>query len=170
MSQSGSYGAGGGGGGGIQTLTGNTGGAITPDGLGNINVVGVGGVSVAGNLGTNTLTISSAGGGLQWFFVVVNTPLAVNSGYIANGVGTLQFSLPAASALGDIVRVAGITAGGWQITQGAGQQIQFGNLLTTAGVGGSLSSTLSGDTVELVCVVADTAWLVLSGVGNINVI
>lgn len=170
MSQSGVYVSVNGGGNDILNITGNTGGAIAPDGIGNINIIGDNGVTVAGNAGAHTLTISVAGTGLDWSLVAVNTAMVSNSGYIANGVGTLQMLLPAASAVGDIIRVAGITAPGWQITQNAGQQIQFGNLLTTVGAGGSLDSTLSGDTVELVCVVANTSWMVLSGVGNINVV
>jgi hypothetical protein len=171
MSQSGSYNAGGGGGGGdILNLTGNTGGAISPDGGGNINILGAGSVNVAGNAGTNTLTITTSGGGLAWSVVVINTAMAPNDGYIVNGVGLVQLLLPAVSAVGDIIRVCGITAAGWQITQNAGQQIQFGNQLTTAGVGGSLSSTLSGDGVEMVCASANTGWVILSGVGNINVV
>ncbi len=63
MSQSGVYGAGGGGGGGtLSTLTGNVGGAVSPLAA-NINVVGAGGVTVTGNPGTHTLTITGAGGG-----------------------------------------------------------------------------------------------------------
>jgi hypothetical protein len=43
----------------VLTLTGNTGGPVGPDGGGNINVVGDGTtVNVAGNAGTNTLTVS----------------------------------------------------------------------------------------------------------------
>ncbi len=43
----------------VLTLTGNTGGAVGPDGGGNIDVVGDGTtVNVVGNPGTNTLTIS----------------------------------------------------------------------------------------------------------------
>ncbi len=46
----------------VLTLTGNSGGAVGPDGSGNINVVGDGTtVTVAGNPGTDTLTISVAG-------------------------------------------------------------------------------------------------------------
>lgn len=46
----------------VQTLTGNSGGAVGPDGANNINVVGDGSsITVAGNPGTNTLTISTAG-------------------------------------------------------------------------------------------------------------
>lgn len=45
----------------VDTLTGNTGGAVGPDGLDNINIVGTGAVIVTGNAGTNTLTISVTG-------------------------------------------------------------------------------------------------------------
>ncbi len=96
MSQSGSYIAGGPGPvGEVTFLTGNTGGPVGPDGGGNINVLGAGAIAVAGNPGTNTLTITTSGGGLQWFFVVINTAMAPNDGYIANGVGRLQVLLPA---------------------------------------------------------------------------
>ena len=41
-----------------ETLTGNSGGAVGPDGADNINLLGSGDLTVAGNPGTNTLTIS----------------------------------------------------------------------------------------------------------------
>src|SRR5437773_737131 len=44
----------------VQTLTGNSGGPVPPTG-GNINILGSGVVSVAGNPGTSTLTISVSG-------------------------------------------------------------------------------------------------------------
>jgi len=53
--------SGGGGGGDVLTLTGNSGGAIAPDGSGNINIIGSGSVTVTGS-GT-TLTIADSGGG-----------------------------------------------------------------------------------------------------------
>lgn len=46
---------------GILTETGNSGGTVGPDGSNNINVLGSAPISVAGNAGTNTLTISSNG-------------------------------------------------------------------------------------------------------------
>jgi len=48
----------------IATATGNSGGAVPADGVHNLNIVGDGvGVNVVGTPGTNTLTISLAGGG-----------------------------------------------------------------------------------------------------------
>lgn len=49
------------GGGDVETLTGNSGGPVGPDGAFNINVVGVGVITVVGNPGTNTLTITPSG-------------------------------------------------------------------------------------------------------------
>ena len=47
----------------VETLTGNTGGAVGPSGTSNINIIGSGTISVTGNPGTNTLTISSSSSG-----------------------------------------------------------------------------------------------------------
>lgn len=60
MSQLINPGAGGGAGGPIDTLTGNTGGAVSPTGS-NINVLGGTGIIVVGNPGTSTLTINATG-------------------------------------------------------------------------------------------------------------
>ncbi len=58
----------------LKTLTGNTGGAVGPDGSNNINIVGAGAISVAGNPGTNTLTISIAGSGTATIVTTDATP------------------------------------------------------------------------------------------------
>lgn len=60
MSQSGRFIATSGPGGFVQTLTGNSGGAVGPSG-GNINVLGSGNINVAGNAGTFTETITLVG-------------------------------------------------------------------------------------------------------------
>ncbi len=46
---------------GVQTLTGNTGGAVGPDGANNIDILGGDGVLIDGNPGTNTLVVSLVG-------------------------------------------------------------------------------------------------------------
>src|SRR5665213_434888 len=45
----------------IQTISGNSGGAVPPTIGGNISLLGSGDIVVTGNIGTNTLTISSSG-------------------------------------------------------------------------------------------------------------
>ena len=78
MSQITAFSSGGGGAGTVETLTGNTGGAVSPNGSGNINVVGDGTtIDVVGNPGTNTLTISATTGAGS--LILIQTQTASNS-------------------------------------------------------------------------------------------
>lgn len=114
--------------------------------------------------------ISAVGGGLTWSEVTGTSQSAiVDNGYIANNAGLVTITLPATSAVGKVVRVAGQGAGGWKIAQNAGQNVRFVSKTTTIGTGGSLVSTNRYDAVELLCVVANNTFNVISSVGNIGV-
>lgn len=154
----------------IVTITGNSGGAVPPDGAGNINLLGSGSVNVAGDIGTNTLTITVAASGMTWNTTSANIAnMSVNNGYfcISPG-GALTLGLPATSVLGDTITVSLSGATSWQITQAVGQQIRIGNQTTTFSTG-SLVSTAQGDSVTLVCRTANSFWEVISMIGNITV-
>lgn len=127
------------------------------------------GVSISN--GAGSITINAAGGGLTWSVVTGTTQsAAVNNGYIANNAGQVTVTLPAVSAVGDCVAVTGINnATGWKIAQNAGNQIFFGTSSTTAGAGGSLTSTQTRDSVFLLCTSANTNWQVLNSIGSITV-
>lgn len=156
--------------GGVSSLTGNSGGAVSPT-AGNINVVGSGGVTIAGNPGTSTLTVSVSGTGLTWTEVTgTSASMAVDNGYIANNAGLVTLTLPATASLGATIQVVGKGAGLWRIAQNAGQTIHFGALDTTTGVGGSLSSILRYDCVEITCITANTDFIVTSVLGNLTVV
>ena len=78
--------------GGIATLTGNSGGAISPT-AGNINILGSGGISVAGS--GSTLTITGSGSGFAWTEVTgTSSSMSINNGYIANNAGLVTLTLP----------------------------------------------------------------------------
>lgn len=126
------------------------------------------GVSITN--GAGSITINAAGGGLTWTVVTGATQaMAVNNGYIANRAGTVAFTLPTVSSVGDIVAVTGInTATGWSIAYTTNQQIFFGTSSTTI-TSGSLASINIRDTVFLVCVTANLTWNVFSAIGNITV-
>jgi hypothetical protein len=126
------------------------------------------GVSVSN--GAGTITINAIGAGLTWTAVTGATQvMAVNNGYIANRAGTVAFTLPTTSAVGDIVAVTGInTATGWSIAYTTNQQIFFGTSSATITTG-SLASVNIRDTVFLVCVTANLTWNVFSSIGNITV-
>lgn len=161
MSQSGSLGSGGGGGSGnVLFLDGNSGGNVGPDVSGIINILGSGGVSVAGNAATHTLTITVAGAGVSWNVVTVNTAMVSSNGYITNSASPIILSLPAIAAVGDTYAISGLGAGGWSVAQQAGQNVIVGTVSTTVGVGGSITSTNQYDDLSIVCVVANTTFKV----------
>jgi hypothetical protein len=149
----------------IDFIEGNMGGPVPPDAGNVIHLVGSGDISVTGNPGTNTLTISATGLP-TWNKIATSQPLVANMGYICTGGGVLSLSLPATSNVGDIIEVTLDGSAGWIITQGAGQSIRIGNDATTAGVGGSLTSTQQGDSFRAVCSVTNLRWNFLSSMGN----
>lgn len=133
------------------------------------NLTSGSGISIGG--GPGTITIDAIGGGLAWSTEAANIGAVFSHGYIANGAGTVVFTLPANSVVGDLIRVTGMNnATGWRIAQNAGQTIHFGASNTTTGVGGYLESTAIYDAVEIVCNIADTDWIVLSSIGNITIV
>jgi hypothetical protein len=111
----------------------------------------------------------NGGGGITWSAVTANTTMAVGTGSLANKATLLTLTLPATSAVGETVRVAGMNAGLWKVAQAANQYIKFGNQNTTTGTGGSLASVSTYDAVELVCIEANVGWVVVSSQGNITV-
>jgi len=168
MSQIQIYNVSAGGGGPILTLSGNSGGAVPPT-AGNINIVGGAGVTVTGNPGTSTLTINVSGE-FKWIVTTVGLTAVSNMGYITNSGALVAIILPALSAVGDVIRIAGLGAGGWTLQQQAGQVVHCMSRDTTVGAGGSLSSMTAHDTLEIVCAVANTEWIDISQNGNLAVV
>lgn len=111
------------------------------------------------------------GSGLTWTEVTgTSQSAAVNNGYITNNAGLVTVTIPTTAPVGSIVRVAGKGAGGWKIAQNTSEVIHYGSVDTTTGTGGSLASSDTNDAVELLCIVDDTEWMVLSSQGNITVV
>lgn len=122
--------------------------------------------TTTGQLGTKTIANLPS-----WTVISADQPAVVGAGYFCNKVGLLSLSLPASSAVGDVIEVSNInTAIGTALTQGAGQRIYYGSLSTTLGVGGSLTSIAVGDSLKIVCRVANTFWQVVSSVGSWTVV
>jgi hypothetical protein len=95
---------------------------------------------------------------------------AVDNGYIANNASRVVVTLPSTASLWAVVRIVGKGAGGWEIAQNANQIIHFIGSDTTTGTGGSISSTNKYDSVEIVCIVTDNEWIVISSMGNITIV
>jgi len=141
---------------------------IDSDQLGSKTLTAGTGITVTA--AATTLTIDAAGGGLTWNEETgTSANMAVNNGYIANNAALVTLTLPSTAAVGEIVRVTGKGAGLYSIAQNAGQTIHFGTSSTTTGAGGSLTATNQYDSIEMVCITADTEWVVISATGNIDV-
>lgn len=139
---------------------------MASDQLGTATITAGAGISVTP--GANTITIAAVGmGAFTWSVITANQTAVVENGYFCNKAGTLALALPAASAVGDEIIVTNEnTALGVQFTQAAGQQILIGNTNTTLGATGTLTSSAVGDTLTIVCKVANTIWRVTDMVGN----
>jgi hypothetical protein len=109
--------------------------------------------------------------GPTWNIVTANTSADVDNGYVTDhATNRLEITLPATAAAGKIVRVSGMGLGGWKIKQNAGQYIKFANLCTVVGTTGYLSSNDDTDAVEMLCIVEDDGWTVISSIGNVTVV
>lgn len=120
--------------------------------------------------GPGSIIVSASGGGLSWTTVTsTSSNMLSNNGYITNNAALVTLTLPVSSNVGDIIDIEGRGAGGWAVAQGAGQFIHIGSVVTTTGVGGSISSSNRYDSIVLVCTAANTVWHTLGAPqGNIN--
>lgn len=142
----------------VNTLTGDSGGAISPS-SGNINILGGTGIATAGS--GSTITINGVGGGYETTVVTADTPAAVNRGYITNKAGTsCVITLPATAAVGDSIRISGLGATGWTVTANTGQTISMN--ATTSASAGTAVNTSRYQTIEVMCIVANTQWEILT--------
>lgn len=129
-----------------------------------------GSISIVADAANHRLIFSAANGGFSWQIVTTATALTDGVGYFANAVGSVAFSLPATSSVGDTYQIVAMSSGGWSISQSAGQQMRLGNVASTLGASGSISSTAQGDWIELACSVANTNWIANAVQGNLTIV
>lgn len=127
------------------------------------------GVNITNTAGS--ITIAASAGGFTWNEETgTSTTMSVENGYIANNAGLVTLTLPATASVGEAVQVAGKGSGLFKIAQNAGQTIHFVASDTTTGAGGSLTALEQYATLELVCITADTDWIVIDSAGNFTVV
>ena len=145
----------------ISTLTGNSGGAISPA-AGNLTIAASQGANTVGS--GNTVTVS----GLLFTNAASNTVQLTNNttNYTNNGAVKVTYTLPVTSVAGSVIQVVGMSAGGWTIAQNAGQSIILNTSTSTPGVGGHADSAAASNVVTLVCTVANTTWTATSIIGS----
>lgn len=112
---------------------------------------------------TPQLTVTPVAGATQ--------AMTSNHSYIANDSAQTTFTLPATSSVGDILQVVGsaLNTGGWIIAQGAGQIIYGPAGHSTSGATGTATSaSAAAQSVTIVCVVANTTWVITANSGTIS--
>lgn len=124
---------------------------------------------------TNGFVSLTGAAGFDWNTINQSTQpanLVANNGYIcqSGGTGNVSSALPSASSVGDLIEITLDGATSWTITQAVGQQIRLGISQTTSGAGGSIVSTQQGDSLRMVCSVANLRWNVLSSIGNLTIV
>lgn len=155
----------------INTVTTDSGAPPVPATANNINIIGGTGIIVTGNGPGDTVTVSVSGSLMTWQEVTAaSASMNNNKGYIANRGTQITLTLPTTASQGDIIRIAGKGAGGYTIAQNAGQTIFYVASATTTGVGGSLTPVERYDSIELLCMTANTDWVVLNATGNYTVV
>lgn len=140
-------------------------------------ISGINGVTVSNvkavtiNSSTDQLGTADFPTYMTWSEVTGTTQAAaVNSGYITNNGSLVTVTMPSTAAVGERVSIAGKGTGLWKLAQNAGQTIHFGSRDTTAGAGGYLAATVRYDCVDLICITANTDFVVKSSVGTITVV
>ena len=86
--------------------------------------------------------------------------------YFADLGTLLTFNMPATFPKGARLTIAGVGAGGWLLQMNTGQTAHIGAHATTSA--GSLASSNQFDVISLVCVVANTTFVITSSMGNIT--
>lgn len=93
-----------------------------------------------------------------------------NNSYIANAAGQTTFTLPATSAVGDILQIIGsaLNTGGWKVTYTTGQIIWGPGGSSTITTGNAATGAAAAQVMKMSCVVANTTWVITSNSGTIT--
>jgi hypothetical protein len=128
---------------GILSITGNSGGAVSADGSENINLIGIGNLSVVGVPGTNSLGISINGDVADNYATDSGSATPIASTLIITGASGIS-----TSATANIVTIGTGSTVATTYTEDAGTAAPSGNNLNIVG-GTGITTAGSGDTVTI---------------------
>lgn len=132
-----------GGGSGILTITGSSGGAIGPDGANNINLLGGTNVTVVGNAGLNTLTVTLGGAVASSF--PTDAGIAIPAAGVLNILGAGGTTT---SGAGNTVTVTSGPTVSTSFTTDAGVAVPAANNVNVFG-GTGIATAGAGDTITI---------------------
>jgi len=114
-------------------------------------------ISISNGAGSITINNTAASGFTNVNQNTSSVTLAAETRYaINNGASLVTLTLPSSPTIGDTYVIVGGSSGGWTIHQNASQQCHIGSSATTAGTGGSLSSSNQYDCITITNVAANT--------------
>lgn len=136
--------------------------ATAPGSAGQFLVSGGSSADPSFQTATPQLTVTPVAGASQ--------SMAVNHSYIANDASLTTFTLPATAAVGSILQIVGsaLNTGGWTITYGTSQIIWGPAGSSTITSGSASSAAAAAQSVTMVCVVANTTWVITANSGTIT--
>jgi hypothetical protein len=108
--------------------------------------------------------IEFGSGQLNFFDVSSNTLMISNNGYDVLVDSTL--TMPATSVRDDILTITNFDATGFTIQCNVGETIFGLNAQTSPG--GTIVATVPGTTLNLVCLVAESEWQILTSIGELQ--
>lgn len=88
--------------------------------------------------------------------------------YIANRGTSIAFLLPVTASVGHFIKIIGKGAGAYTIAQNASQTVHQGASNTTTGVVGVTTATQRYTSMHLVCITADTDWVIVDSSGTLT--
>lgn len=109
------------------------------------------------------LEISGSGGGLESENVTTTTKtISVGKKYVSTSDGStrLEYTLPSVASIGDGFAIIGKVDAGWKICQNSGQTIHQGSSSSEPGEDGYLLGYEQYSCAELICVVANTEFVI----------
>lgn len=121
--------------------------------------------------GAASLAINVKSGGFAVTSVAGASQALVSQGtYIANDSALTTFTLPATSAVGDIINIVGsaLNTNGWKVTYTTGQIIWGPAGSSTITTGNAASATAAAQTMTMMAVVANTTWVIIANSGTIT--
>ena len=117
---------------------------------------------------TGTVALVGGVGSFTWNDVSGTTQTAaVNNGYIISNSSATTVTIPATVSEGSVFAIAGKGAAGWTLQMNTGQTVHYGNSASSSA--GSLASTNQWDSVTIVCVTANTTFIVTASQGILTV-
>lgn len=141
------------------------------------SIDGIGNTIVASLSGTGDRPVFAGSDGVLKIGTI-QTPVFQTSGtsatllssgrYIPQNASLTIYTLPTTAAVGDVIFINGKGSGGWRISQNTGQVIH-GATDTTTGSAGYVGSTARYNSIAIVCVTANTEWIIQSSQGSLTI-